>query len=290
MTSKRVIILAGHRRSLATVAMLRALAGQPAARIVAVVCAREWSLKRLRHWQRRFGKGLVRRIACELGLGRGWGNRDLERETYVHRVAPDGERLPTVPDICSELGAAFHVVPSINSDAALALVDRHGAHVAIYTGGGILRKPMIERLPDGVLNVHCGPLPAIRGMNAVEWSLFHGLCPTATVHRIDAGIDTGEIYVARSVAVERGEPLGVLRARTVLAGIDLLAESFGDILAGRLSLQTNPASDGRQYFEMAEPLRALVQSWVDMGLTPVAETDAMAPADWRVSPLRTDSH
>lgn len=142
--------------------------------------------------------------------------------------------------------------------------------MAIYSGGGILRPALLACFPDGVLNVHSGPLPSIRGMSAVEWSLLHGRRPVATVHAIDQGIDTGPVYTSREISVSDGDTLGVLRARTVITGIEALVACLSDIERQALRPVPTQREAGRQYYEMAAPLRAVVEQWLAEGRTPWA--------------------
>ena len=58
------------------------------------------------------------------------------------------------------------------------------------------------------------------------------------------------------------------------------------ILAGELVLSSNPADQGSYYHEMAESLKARVQTWVELGLTPVSERLEDIPNDWRSAPQR----
>ena len=152
-------------------------------------------------------------------------------------------------------------------------------------GAGILRNPLIESTRQGVLNLHCGPLPHIRGMNATEWSLFLGLVPEVTLHQIDAGIDTGRIIDSRVVPIQRGEALGRIRASVVMAGLDLLIDTLPTIeeSAGR----HNPIAIGRQYYAMEGSIKATVQSWINDGITPTTTSESTDPDDLRNALQRT---
>lgn len=66
----------------------------------------------------------------------------------------------------------------------------------------LLTPDFLERFPDRVLNVHPSLLPSFPGLHAVEQALAAGVRETgATVHLVDAGIDTGQVLVQRPVAV-----------------------------------------------------------------------------------------
>src|SRR5205823_2033065 len=99
--------------------------------------------------------------------------------------------LVTVSHSRSAHGAAFMRASALDSEQALAAVRALSPEFAVYLGGGILRRAFIEAAGGIVINAHQGPLPEIRGMNAVEWALFLGRTPEVTIHLIDRGIDTG---------------------------------------------------------------------------------------------------
>jgi folate-dependent phosphoribosylglycinamide formyltransferase PurN len=280
----RVIVLAGHRRSLASILLLARLARQQV-RPTAVLCSSEWTLRRVRGWYRRYRGDLLAKMVAGLGLSRG-GQFDHEREVLQERLQQLDVPQRHLAELCKQLHVPLHFTSDINDNNCRKLVEMYQPDFAIYSGGGILRESFLKRVRRGVLNMHLGPLPHIRGMNAVEWSLYFGLVPTATLHYIDPGIDTGPILAARTLDVHRGEALGLIRGRAVVAGIELLTEHFADIVADKCPPQPNPRDLGRQYFSMAPPLKDLIQRWLDAGLTPVARADQVGADDLRPAPQR----
>ncbi|HNR30374.1 MAG TPA: formyltransferase family protein [Candidatus Hydrogenedentes bacterium] len=282
-----VVLLAGYRRAPTALALLWALKRRVAEAppVKAVLCVNEFSPRRWRQWRRRLGPEAVGRVASALGF-RTATVHDAEYATYRERL--DDWNVPhrSLRRLCRELDVPLHVVPSLDSLTALRLLDQYGPRHALFTGGGILRASFLERVPGGILNVHSAWLPHVRGMNAAEWSLYYGMQPAATVHLIDRGIDTGPILARRVVDVAQGEQLGHIRARVVLAGLDLLLEVLPAFLRGEAAITANPKEQGRQYYAMAPVLRGLVQHWIDTGITPVCSPEEVAPDDPRPAPMR----
>ena len=62
----------------------------------------------------------------------------------------------------------------------------------------IIQKRTIEKFQGRIINVHCSLLPWNRGADPNFWSWFDGTPKGVSIHRVDAGIDTGEI-LAQSV-------------------------------------------------------------------------------------------
>lgn len=70
----------------------------------------------------------------------------------------------------------------------------------------LLRASFLERVGVPILNVHPSLLPAFRGLEAQRRAIEAGALVTgATVHYVDAGMDTGPIVSQEAVAIRPGE-------------------------------------------------------------------------------------
>jgi methionyl-tRNA formyltransferase len=79
----------------------------------------------------------------------------------------------------------------------------------------------------GTINVHHGAVPDYRGGPPVFWELADGEDTVGfTIHRIDAGIDTGPVLAQGAVPIERRPTL----AQTLEATIPPLHEASLDAL------------------------------------------------------------
>ncbi len=103
---------------------------------------------------------------------------------------------------------AFCLAPSRSGsrsewDAALAVeISAHTPDVLVCAGFLRLLGPAVLGLDAPVLNTHPSLLPAFPGAHAVADALAHGVKVTgATVHLVDAGLDTGPILAQRAVDV-----------------------------------------------------------------------------------------
>lgn len=96
----------------------------------------------------------------------------------------------------------------------------------------LLRPVFLRRFPGRVVNVHPALLPAFPGAHAVEEALAAGATETgATVHLVDAGLDTGAILRQESVAVFPGDTPETLHARIRLVEHRLLPEVVKELTA-----------------------------------------------------------
>jgi hypothetical protein len=65
----------------------------------------------------------------------------------------------------------------------------------------IFPRRIIQAVPGGILNVHPGALPGYRGLFAPFWQAMAGEPElVSTLHRVDAGIDTGPVLAEHRIA------------------------------------------------------------------------------------------
>jgi methionyl-tRNA formyltransferase len=95
--------------------------------------------------------------------------------------------------------------------------------------------------PLGVLNVHPSLLPAGRGPEPVFWTLRRGEPTTGvTVHRMDAGLDTGPIIAQRAMVTLDGVRAPDLERDLMTLGGQLLVEALPALEAGTLRPRAQP--------------------------------------------------
>jgi methionyl-tRNA formyltransferase len=63
----------------------------------------------------------------------------------------------------------------------------------------IIREPTIRLYEDRIINIHISFLPWNRGADPNFWSWFDDTPKGVTIHRVDEGIDTGNIIVQQQV-------------------------------------------------------------------------------------------
>ncbi|MGD0570357.1 MAG: formyltransferase family protein [Candidatus Sulfotelmatobacter sp.] len=145
-----------------------------------------------------------------------------------------------------------------NSPQSIAQLRTWSPDLIIFTGGDILRKQLLQLPRLGVLNVHLGLLPEIRGMSSPEWSLLNHVPLGITIHYMNEGIDTGPI-LQRYDFSELAEcvSLSDLRNRLIAFGVDKIAEVVTGLDQGAISATPQRDLDkDSQFFVMHEWLQA----------------------------------
>ena len=78
----------------------------------------------------------------------------------------------------------------------------------------LLGPAVLDAYPDRVINTHPALLPAFPGAHAVRDALSYGVKVTgATVHLVDAGVDTGPVLAQRAVEVRDDDDEASLHER-----------------------------------------------------------------------------
>jgi phosphoribosylglycinamide formyltransferase-1 len=119
-------------------------------------------------------------------------------------------------------------------DAAMAeWLAAEGVDLVVCAGYMHLLTPaFLDRFPDRIVNVHPALLPRFPGTRPIDDALAAGVPETgATVHFVDAGVDTGAVIRQEAVAVEPGDTVETLRARIQRVEHRLLPAVVRELLA-----------------------------------------------------------
>ena len=94
----------------------------------------------------------------------------------------------------------------------------------------LLGPAVLAAFPGRVVNTHPALLPAFPGAHAVRDALAAGVQTTgATVHVVDAGVDTGPVLAQRPVAVRPGDDEAALHERIKTVERELLVQTVADL-------------------------------------------------------------
>ena len=117
-------------------------------------------------------------------------------------------------------------------DAALTEAVAAQAPDLVVTAGfmKILGPVFLDRFGGRVLNTHPALLPAFPGLRPVAGALAHGVRVTgATVHLVDAGVDTGPILAQHAVEVLPDDTEQRLHERIKIVERRLLVDVVADL-------------------------------------------------------------
>jgi len=145
-------------------------------------------------------------------------------------------------------------------DAAFlgAMREARPEALAVVAYGRILPRAVLDVARHGAVNLHFSLLPRYRGAAPVAWALARGETETGvTTFRLDDGLDTGDVLLARTVAIEPGEHAPALLSRLSVLGAALLVETLRGLEAGSLA----PKRQDHALSTAAPPLTRADGAW-----------------------------
>ncbi|TFV65759.1 UNVERIFIED_ORG: phosphoribosylglycinamide formyltransferase [Bacillus sp. AZ43] len=127
-------------------------------------------------------------------------------------------------------------------DRALAdALARYEPDLVVSAGFMKLVGPAVLAAFGGrLINTHPALLPAFPGAHAVRDALAAGATVTgATVHHVDAGLDTGPVIAQREVAVLRGDDEAGLHERIKAVERELLVETVAALVTADVTRKSD---------------------------------------------------
>jgi methionyl-tRNA formyltransferase len=130
----------------------------------------------------------------------------------------------------------------------------------VLVGSDIVPKAVLEIPRRGTVNPHYGLLPAFRGMNVIEWSVYCGAPVGVTVHLVDAGVDTGPILLREEIPLAPGETFATLRRKHQDVAVRLLVQAALGLRDCTARPVVQDPGHGRQYYRMHPVMRRAAEA------------------------------
>lgn len=146
-----------------------------------------------------------------------------ERQRYGEEIIGSAAVAPACIFDGTQLSdpAVLHAISALEPDIGVS---------ALF--GYILKRPLLDLLPRGCVNLHTSLLPYNRGAHPNVWSIVEQAPAGVTLHYIDEGVDTGDIVAQRQVAVEPIDTGESLYHKLEHAAVELFAETWPLLCAG----------------------------------------------------------
>lgn len=168
-----------------------------------------------------------------------------EARLFARREALLAE-FPSIPGICAEHGLPCRLDepgPATPWESDLAAIRPEFGLIVNF------RRLLPERIfalpPRGTFNVHPSLLPRGRGPQPVFWTIRHGDPRSGfTVHRVEAGIDTGPRIARRELAVADDDSFASLYRRLAALLPELVVATVERLARGADAEAAPAAADG----------------------------------------------
>lgn len=159
--------------------------------------------------------------------------------TQPDRPVGRGRKLapPPVKTLALERGLPVFQPPSISKPESVEQLRRLAPDVGIIAAyGQILRQPVLDVPPLGILNVHASLLPRWRGAAPIPAAILAGDARTgATIMRVVLALDAGPMLDRVEVPIRPDDTAGTLLERVAEAGAELLVDVLPRWAAGSIA-------------------------------------------------------
>ncbi|MFJ8229261.1 formyltransferase family protein [Streptomyces sp. NPDC094448] len=180
----------------------------------------------------------------------------VEREVFPQRVLDPLDRLPAPPGallsfghLLRRYGVPFHALDRADAGDLHRTAAAFAPDVILSLRfGRLFREPTLSLPPLGILNTHSGALPAYPGLSAHAHALLDGATGlTCTLHRVDAGIDTGPVVAERRLPFDRTRSILWHLPALYTLGAEMFLEALPGLAAGRLPAARPQERAARRY-------------------------------------------
>lgn len=190
------------------------------------------------------GKNNVRAM-IELGQMMGWrygGAWQVHRwlaqlgaASLAVRRKPAG--FGSLTALAREAGVPLVKTADAHTEASLSVLRTWAPDLIVSNYfNQVIRRPILDIPPRGIINMHPALLPRNRGLMPCFWAMAVGDASTgATVHWVDEGLDTGRVLLQDTIAIEPGETVLSLSQRCSECGAELLLRCIDELRGGALA-------------------------------------------------------
>jgi methionyl-tRNA formyltransferase len=128
----------------------------------------------------------------------------------------------------------INVLKPIGRDNLKDLIKTLNPEIVITIAYGQIIPEDLLNLPKyGWINVHFSSLPRWRGAAPVQWAILSSDTESGvTVFKLDKGMDTGPVYLTKTVSIDPNETTELLLTRLSNIGADLAIQSLAVIQSG----------------------------------------------------------
>lgn len=141
-------------------------------------------------------------------------------------------------------------VSSVNSPEAIEIIRRSAADVILVNGTRIISKKVLAATSTKFVNTHLGITPLFRGVHGGYWTLASKNSENfgATVHLVDAGVDTGGILkqvFCQPTAADNFSTYPLVQLAETLPQLKI---ALVEVANGSFSEVFPPSGESRQWF------------------------------------------
>lgn len=166
----------------------------------------------------------------------------------------------------SAFGSEVIYVSSVNDCEVANILHEFDPDVVVVFGTRIIGKKILRHVRCPILNTHMGITPAYRGVHGGYWALADRRPDLvgATVHRVDEGIDTGDVVEQVYINVTDQDSFVTYPYLQLAAGLPALFRAIWEALGGTLKSLSPPEVESSLKYHPT--LWKYVHTWIQHGV------------------------
>ena len=129
-----------------------------------------------------------------------------------------------------ELGIDVITPKNINDEEVFDLLDKlNPDFIVVVAYGQLIKKRILDRFKNKILNVHASILPKYRGASPINYSLLNGDKESGvSIMLVEQGLDTGDVLAVDKIELDNEIMLEELHDKLMIMGADLINKVIYD--------------------------------------------------------------
>lgn len=142
----------------------------------------------------------------------------------------------------------FFATQNIHNQDTIEKINSFAPKLGISLAAPIL-KPSVFDIPTlGTINLHKGKVPYYRGMPPAFWELWNDENTVGcTIHKVDAGLDTGDILIQKEIPIHEHATLKGLQIELDELGVKMTCDAIETMLNGQAEWRPQESCKGHTY-------------------------------------------
>jgi len=194
-----------------------------------------------------------------------------------------------VKTVAVERGLQLAQLETLRSSDALQVLSAVRAQVMVVAAYGLLLPASVLQLfALGCVNIHASVLPRWRGAAPIQRALLAGDRETGiSIMRMDSGLDTGPVYLTRTIPIEPEDTAGSLHDKLAALGARCIIETLSALGTGDLQAVPQPAQ-GVTYAHKIQKQEAVID-WSQPATQIDRQVRAFSPQPGATTVLRGEA-
>ena len=168
-----------------------------------------------------------------------------------------GEKCSLISDYLLSLG---HYTYIYNVKVDKTIVESYDFIIS-FDYWHIIKQEIIDLFPDKIINMHISLLPYNKGADPNLWSYLENSPKGVTIHKIDNGLDTGDIILQKEVQDNLAEDtLKTSYDRLIQEIVKLFADNAEDILNNKITSHEQQGTGSMHYLKDKEKYIYLLEA------------------------------